>query len=158
MTSQTMTFRTSKRGSGKRRKPSRESVGIKHGYRSGLEAKVADQITKAGLPVMFETDKVSYIVPQRSAKYTPDFKLLKKDGGFIYIETKGIWTVQDRQKHLLIKDQSPDLDIRFVFSNQRAKLYKGSPTTYAAYCDKNGWRYAHRWIPDDWLAECQMPE
>lgn len=154
-----MTFRTSKRGSGKRRKPSRESVGIKHGYRSGLEAKVADQITQAGLPVLFETDKVSYIVPQRSAKYTPDFKLPKKDGGFIYIETKGIWTVQDRtQKHLLIKDQWPDLDIRFVFSNQKAKLYKGSPTTYAAYCEKHGWKYAHRWIPDDWLAECQMPE
>lgn len=149
---------SSRRRSGKRDKPSRQRVGIKHGYRSGLESKVADQITKAGLPVLFETDKVSYVVPQRGAKYTPDFKLLKKDGGFIYIETKGIWTVQDRQKHLLIKDQSPDLDIRFVFSNQRAKLYKGSPTTYAAYCDKHGWKYAHRWIPDDWLAECQMPE
>jgi len=155
MASQTMTFRTSSRRSGKRRKPSN---GIKHGYRSGLEAKVADQITQAGLPVMFETDKVSYVVPQRSAKYTPDFKLLKKDGGFIYIETKGLWPVEARQKHLLIKDQSPDLDIRFVFSNQRAKLYKGSPTTYAAYCEKHGWKYAHRWIPDDWLAECQMPE
>lgn len=150
---------SSRRRSGKRGKPSsRQRVGIKHGYRSGLESKVADQITQAGLPVLFETDKVSYIVPQRGAKYTPDFKLPKKDGGFIYIETKGIWTVQDRQKHLLIKDQSPDLDIRFVFSNQRAKLYKGSPTTYAAYCDKHRWKYAHRWIPSDWLAECQMPE
>ena len=84
---------------GKRRKPSN---GIKHGYRSGLEAKVADQITQAGLPVLFETDKVSYIVPQRGAQYTPDFKLPKKDGGFILIETKGLWPVQDRQKHLSV--------------------------------------------------------
>ena len=159
MPCQMMTSTTSsRRRSGKRRKPSsRQRVGIKHGYRSGLEAKVADQINQAGLPVLFETDKVSYVVPQRSAKYTPDFKLPKKDGGFIYIETKGIWTVQDRQKHILIKEQSPSLDIRFVFSNQRAKLYKGSPTTYAAYCEKHGWKYAHRWIPDDWLAECLMP-
>jgi hypothetical protein len=141
----------SRRRSGKRGKPiSRQRVGIKHGYRSGLEAKVADQITQAGLPVLFETDKVSYIVPQRGAKYTPDFKLPKKDGGFLYIETKGLWPVEARQKHLLIKDQWPDLDIRFVFSNQRAKL--------AAYCEKHGWKYAHRWIPDDWLAECLMPE
>ena len=156
MPCQMMTSTTSsRRRSGKRRKPSsRQRVGIKHGYRSGLEAKVADQINQAGLPVLFETDKVSYGVPQRSAKYTPDFKLPKKDGGFIYIETKGIWTVQDRQKHILIKEQSPSLDIRFVFSNQRAKLYKGSPTTYAAYCEKHGWQYAHRWIPDHWLAEC----
>mgnify|MGYP001338481566 CR=1 FL=1 len=152
MPCQKMTSTTSsRRRSGKRRKPSN---GIKHGYRSGLEAKVADQINQAGLPVLFETDKVSYIVPQRGAKYTPDFKLPKKDGGFIFIETKGLWPVQDRQKHILIKDQWPDLDIRFVFSNQRAKLYKGSPTTYAAYCEKHGWKYAHRWIPDDWLAEC----
>ena len=134
-----------------------ENLGIKHGYRSGLEAKVADQLTKAGLPVMFETDKVSYVVPERGAKYTPDFKLLKKDGGTIYIETKGIWTVQDRQKHILIKEQSPHLDIRFVFSNDRAKLYKGSPSTYASYCEKFGWLYARKWIPDDWLAEC-LPE
>ena len=156
MPCQMMTSTTSsRRRSGKRRKPSsRQRVGSKHGYRSGLEAKVADQINQAGLPVLFETDKVSYVVPQRSAKYTPDFKLPKKDGGFIYIETKGIWTVQDRQKHILIKEQSPSLDIRFVFSNQRAKLYKGSPTTYAAYCEKHGWQYAHRWIPDHWLAEC----
>ena len=156
MPCQMMTSTTSsRRRSGKRRKPSsRQRVGIKHGYRSGLEAKVADQINQAGLPVLFETDKVSYVVPQRSAKYTPDFKLPKKDGGFIYIETKGIWTVQDRQKHILIKEQSPSLDIRFVFSNQRAKLYKGSPTTYAAYCEKHGWQYAHRWIPDHWLAGC----
>lgn len=106
---------------------------------------------------MFETDKVSYVVPERGAKYTPDFKLLKKDGGTIYIETKGIWTVQDRQKHILIKEQSPHLDIRFVFSNDRAKLYKGSPSTYASYCEKFGWLYARKWIPDDWLAEC-LPE
>jgi hypothetical protein len=30
-----------------------------------------------------------------------------------------------------VKDQHPALDIRFVFSNAKAKLRKGSPTTYA---------------------------
>jgi hypothetical protein len=45
-----------------------------------------------------------------------------------------------------------------VFSNQNAKLYKGSPTTYAAYCEKHGIRYANKWIPEDWLEEARQGE
>jgi len=131
---------------------SKKQRGIKHGYRSGLEDKAAAQIQQAGLELLYETDKVDYVVPERNAKYTPDFKLPKK-GGFFYVETKGIWDVADRQKHLLIRDQHPDLDIRFVFSNCNAKLYKGSPTTYAAYCEKHGFVWAHRVIPEEWLHE-----
>ena len=104
--------------------------------------------------MLYETDKIGYVVPARDAKYTPDFKLPKK-GGFFYIETKGLWTVQDRARHLLIQKQHPDLDIRFVFSNQNAKLYKGSPTSYASYCEKHNFRYAHKVIPEAWLTEAK---
>ena len=127
------------------------------GFRSGLEKKVSDQIIEAGIKLSYETDKIQYTVPARQAKYTPDFKL-PKPGGFFFVETKGIWAVQDRQKHLLIKQQFPDLDIRFVFSNQNARLYKGSPTTYAMYCEKHGFRYAAKLIPDDWLEEAKQGE
>ena len=130
------------------------SVGYRLGFRSGLEDRVSKQITEAGLNLLYETDKVNYVVPARDAKYTPDFKLPKK-GGFFYIETKGIWTVQDRAKHLLIQKQHPDLDIRFVFSNQNAKLYKGSPTSYASYCEKHNFRYANKVIPEAWLLEAK---
>lgn len=132
------------------------------GYRSGLEKKISDQIVNAGIELLYETDKIHYVIPSRQAKYTPDFKL-PKPGGFFFVETKGIWTVQDRAKHILVKQQCPDLDIRFVFSNQNARLYKGSPTTYAMYCDKHGFRYAAKLIPDDWLEEakeaskCEFP-
>jgi hypothetical protein len=34
-------------------------------------------------------------------------------------------------------------------------LYKGSPTTYAAYCARHGFRYANKVIPDDWLEEAR---
>lgn len=122
------------------------------GFRSGLEDKISNQIKKHGLELLYETDKIEYTVPERKSKYTPDFKL-PKQGGFFYVESKGIWTVEDRQKHLLIRDQHPDIDIRFVFSNERSKLYKGSPTTYAAYCEKHGFQYAHKWIPIEWLKE-----
>ncbi len=130
------------------------SVGYRLGFRSGLEDRVSHQITEAGLELLYETDKIGYVVPARDAKYTPDFKLPKK-GGFFYIETKGLWTVQDRARHLLIQKQHPDLDIRFVFSNQNAKLYKGSPTSYASYCEKHNFRYAHKVIPEAWLTEAK---
>ena len=130
------------------------SVGYRLGFRSGLEDRVSKQITEAGLKLLYETDKVHYVVPARDARYTPDFKLPKK-GGFFYVETKGIWTVQDRAKHLLIQKQHPDLDIRFVFSNQNAKLYKGSPTSYASYCEKHNFRYANKVIPEAWLLEAK---
>lgn len=136
----------------RQKKRSGSKVGLKHGFRSGLEDTIAKQIEKAELPLIYEQERVDYIVPARPAKYTPDFKL-PKQGGFFYVETKGRWVTADRQKHLLIKKQHPDLDIRFVFSNQNAKLYKGSPTTYAAYCDKHGFKYAHKVIPDEWLRE-----
>ena len=127
---------------------------IANGYRSGLEETVSRQIADAGLPVVYEpkADKVSYTWPERQSTYLPDFKL-PKQGGFFFVETKGRWTVDDRQKHLLIKEQHPDLDIRFVFSNQNAPLYKGSPNRYCDWCDKHGFVYANKTIPTEWLEE-----
>lgn len=125
---------------------------IANGYRSGLEEKISRQIEDAGLTVHYETDKISYVWPERTSTYTPDFSL-PKQGGIFYVETKGRWTVDDRQKHLLIRQQHPDIDIRFVFSNQNAPLYKGSATRYCDWCEKHGFLYANKRIPDDWLAE-----
>ena len=125
---------------------------IINGYRSGLEDKLSEQISDAGLDVNYETDKITYTVPERQSTYTPDFRINTSNGEF-YIEGKGRWTVDDRHKHLLIREQHPNLDIRFVFSNANAKLYKGSPTTYAQWCDKFGFRYANKTIPPEWLKE-----
>jgi hypothetical protein len=134
---------------------SRRSRAIRHGYRSGLEEKLSRQIEEAGLQVQYEpkADKISYVWPERSSTYLPDFKLPKGNGQHFFCEAKGLWTVEDRHKHLLVQQQHPDIDIRFVFSNENAKLYKGSPTTYAQWCDKHGFRYANKWIPDEWLTE-----
>ena len=127
--------------------------GVAAGYRSGLEDTIAQQLQSHNIEVLYETDRIAYVIPARGAKYTPDFKLPKR-GGHWYLETKGIWSVQDRAKHILIKQQHPDIDIRFVFSNAKAKLYKGSKTTYADYCQRYGFQWAHKTIPDEWIAEC----
>lgn len=130
-----------------------KSRGIKHGYRSGLEDRTAKQLKDAGKPVIYEQEKIAFTWPARPTTYRPDFKIVTASGGFFYVETKGRFTVQDRQKHLLIREQHPELDIRFVFSNQNAKLYKGSPTTYRMWCEKHGFVYANKTIPDAWLRE-----
>ena len=71
----------------------------------------------------------------------------------IIIETKGLFTPTDRRKHLLIKKQHPELDIRFVFENSRKKLNKRSTTTYAEWCGKYEFVYATKEIPNDWINE-----
>ena len=101
---------------------------------------------------MYERYCIQYVVPPRVTKYTPDFLL---PNGII-IETKGRFLPEDRQKHILIKEQHPELDIRFVFTNSNAKLYKGSPTSYRQWCLKFGFKFAERRIPEAWLAE--LPE
>ena len=44
---------------------------------------------------------------------------------------------QIEKKHLLVREQNPDIDIRFLFVNANNKLNKSSKTTYGAWCDKN---------------------
>jgi hypothetical protein len=119
---------------------------LKAGYRSGLEENVASQLKKLGVMAEYETTKIRYRV-EEDRSYTPDFKL--PNG--IYIETKGRFVAADRKKHLLIKKQRPELDIRFVFTNSKTKLSKTSKTTYGDWCTKNGYMYSDREVPLEWL-------
>ena len=133
----------------KRSPLSPNEVCLKYGFRSGLEEKVAEYLTSKGMGFSFETLKVPYVKPETKHIYTPDFIL---DNGII-IETKGRWLLDDRKKHLLIRKQHPNLDIRILFQNANAKISKGSKTSYADFCDKHGIPYAHREIPVGWLKE-----
>lgn len=122
------------------------SAGFKYGYRSGLEDRISKQLKSLSVPVKYEEMKIKYAINEVRT-YTPDFEL---PNGII-IETKGRFVVADRKKHLLIKKQHPDLDIRFVFSNSKAKINKGSKTTYGMWCDKHGFLYADKLIPEEWI-------
>ena len=103
------------------------NLSIKTSFRSGLEARIAEQISEAGLAVEYETDRIGFHWPERLARYTPDFKLPKAGGGYFFIEVKGRWETADRQKMLLVRQQNPDLDIRMLFQRASNKLYKRSP-------------------------------
>lgn len=131
----------------------RQRHGIVNGYRSGLEEQVADQLLKAGINPQYETVTIPYEKPSTKHKYTPDFPL----SDVLIVETKGRFVTADRQKHLLIKKQHPDLDIRFVFSNSKARISKTSKTTYAMWCEKYGFKFADKEIPAEWLMELKGP-
>jgi len=125
--------------------------GLEHGFRSGLEDKVAAELEAAGVPVVYENPDsvIHYVKPATKSRYTPDFVL---PNGII-VETKGRFITADRKKHLLIKQQHPEKDIRFVFSNSRQRISKQSKTTYGMWCEKYGFQYADKSIPEEWLKE-----
>lgn len=108
-----------------------------------------DELNNAGAEYSYEKHRIDYTSAPVLHHYTPDFVL----GNGIIVETKGLFSVADRQKHLLIQKQHPDLDIRFVFSNSRTKIRKGSNTSYGDWCEKHGFVYADKYIPLDWLSE-----
>lgn len=131
-------------------RPIRQTSKREDGYKSGLEAKIAKQIVEqTGEPAAYETQTVEYTKPESVHRYKPDFTL---PNGII-VEGKGIFDAPDREKHLLIKAQRPDLDIRFVFSKATASIYPTSPTTMADWCRKFGFQFAEKFIPLPWFKE-----
>lgn len=116
-------------------------------FKSGLEYNIAKQLDNLGIAVEYETTKIKY--QKKVSTYTPDFVI---PNGII-IEGKGRFKSEDRSKHLLIKEQHPELDIRFVFSNSSNKLNKNSKTTYASWCEKHGFLYSDKVIPESWINE-----
>lgn len=127
----------------------KHKAALKHGYRSGLEDTIANQLDMMRVKYTYEEKKISYTVPESKHTYTPDFVL----SNGIIIETKGRFVTADRKKHLFVKQQHPELDIRFIFSNSRQRISKISRTTYAEWCTKNGFLFADKMIPEAWLKE-----
>jgi hypothetical protein len=130
--------------------------------RSGLEDKVRKQLEDANKEYTYETHKISYTVPAVERSYRPDFIIHTKAGKPIFIESKGRWVHEDQYKHLYIRTQHPDLDIRFIFGRADNTLAKGSRRTYRDVCEGNGYGLlkGHKWlygdkgiIPESWLTE-----
>lgn len=131
----------------RRKRSSKRATALKHGFRSGLEEDIDNELKQVGVDGEYEKHKINYTKPETKHTYTPDFKL--PNG--VFIETKGRFVLADRKKHILIKQQHPELDIRFVFQNAKNKIRKGSKTTYGDWCTKHGFLYSEKIIPPDWL-------
>jgi hypothetical protein len=115
-------------------------------YRSNFELHLAKGLAEHKVKFEYESKKFIYVPKPRT--YTPDFYIIESD---IYIEAKGHLDKADRVKMALVKEQHKNLDIRFVFMNARNKIYKGSRTTYADWCNKHNFRWAEKTIPAEWF-------
>lgn len=104
--------------------------------RSNLEKKVATFLDSHKVEYKYEEGHLPYIVPESNHKYSPDFEL---PNGVI-IEVKGRLTAADRKKMLLVRNQNPDKDIRFLFAVDN-KISKTSKTSYSIWAEKNGFDY-----------------
>jgi hypothetical protein len=68
-------------------------VGLKYGFRSGLEIAISKELDLNKVKYEFETIKLKYTVPEKVHTYTPDFYLKEKE---FFIETKGLFTSAER--------------------------------------------------------------
>ena len=105
--------------------------------RSKLEIKLSEILNNTGVTWAYEVTKIPYTIPESDHQYTVDFTL----SNGLLIEGKGYLSDhKERYKYVLIKEQYPDLDLRFVFDNPN-KLVGGTKMTHAKWAEKYGFRY-----------------
>lgn len=94
-------------------------------------------LNETGLPWEYESEKIAYIVPESKHQYNPDFVL----NNGVYLEGKGILIDhQERSKYILLKQQYPNLDLRFIFGNPN-KRCGGMKLTHGEWAEKYGFPY-----------------
>lgn len=137
----------------RKKKYTKDQVLNVYGVRSGLEAHIIAQLESCEVEYEYEQLKIKFTQPEKKRTYTPDFVITTCYQHKIIIESKGRFLTADRQKHLFVKEQHPELDIRFVFTNSKSKIAPSSKTTYGDWCDKNGFIYADKRIPTEWFSD-----
>lgn len=145
---------------------SKPALTIEPAYRSGLEKKVAEQLEQAGVAFAHEAKWVRYVVPQRDAKYLPDFVFDEGDTVCpIIIEAKGRFgggnpkfrqpatdSAKERQKLILLREQHPELDIRIVFQRAATPIYPKSPTSHGKWATDHQFKWSDKGIvPQQWI-------
>jgi hypothetical protein len=119
-------------------------------FRSKFEHHVALALQRAGAAFRYEEDVVHFEQPAKKRRYIPDFVL---PNGII-LEVKGYMTSADRSKHKWVKEQHPELDIRFVFQNPNTRISTRSRTRLREWAEKAGFQWCcGPSIPRAWLNE-----
>lgn len=105
--------------------------------RSKLEQQFEQILQSFDVLYDYEITKIPYIIPQSDHTYTVDWTV---NGGLL-LETKGYLSDHaERKKYILIKEQHPDIDLRFVFADPNKKC-GGMKTTHAQWADKNNFTW-----------------
>lgn len=105
--------------------------------RSKLELKFEEIIKEFDVAYDYEVTKIPYTIPESNHNYTVDWTFING----LLVETKGYLSDhKERYKYVLLKQQHPDLDLRFVFDNPN-KLCGGTKMTHAKWAEKYGFAY-----------------
>ena len=149
-------------------------------FKSELEAKTAKQLNDDCVTYIYEGFRLNYTKPETDHYYKADFPVKKSAAllselekidllpedyrylDYVFLECKGGpnprqhnpgLDVATRKKMLLVKDQHPGIDIRFVFENPDLKLRKGSKRTYASWAEEHGFKWCGPKIPKEWFKD-----
>lgn len=106
--------------------------------RNEFEKKLYRQI-KRKVKVKYEGEEFSYVLKKN---YIPDFVIDFGDRK-LYIEAKGHFRREDKEKLAAIKKQYPELDLRIVFYAKRKKNI--------TWAERNKIPWAIEKIPKEWL-------
>jgi len=121
--------------------------------RSKLELQFEKLLNDFEVLYDYEITKVPYIIPESNHTYTVDWTLMNG----LLLETKGYLSDHaERKKYILIKEQHPDIDLRFVFQDPNKKC-GGMQTTHAQWADKNNFKWCSirdteqikQWVTED---------
>lgn len=105
--------------------------------RSKLELKFEEIIKEFNVEYDYEVTKIPYTIPESNHNYTVDWTFING----LLVETKGYLSDhKERYKYVLLKQQHPDLDLRFVFDNPN-KLCGGTKQTHGAWATKYGFKW-----------------
>jgi hypothetical protein len=105
--------------------------------RSKLEERFETILQEFGVIYEYEVTKIPYTIPESYHVYTVDWTVLNGK----LIETKGYLSDHaERRKYVLLKEQHPELDLRFVFDNPN-KLCGGTKMSHAKWADKYGFKW-----------------
>lgn len=123
----------------------------KAGFKSPLELEHSLQLKKLAkaykAQVGYETTKLPYILKR---KYNPDFTCVRADGSVFYIEIKGYFRMEDRNKIRACVECDPRPDIRMVFARDNT-LSSKSNMKYSDWCAKYSIPCAVGTIPEEWF-------
>lgn len=129
-----------------------------HKFSSLLEQRVYNGLKAASdfhpFKIEYESERIPYIVEKN---YIPDFIITRSDGSKIYIESKGRFPLEDRQKMLAVKEQHPDKTFALLFQKD-LPIYKGSSTLYSDWAESQDFLYAINYIPMEWLVDAEKFE
>lgn len=112
-------------------------------YKSGFERTIDANLRMRKVKFGYETLQVEYIL---NGTYNPDFILANG----VIVEAKGLLDRDSKRKMVAVKKQHPELDIRFLFMDARKKV-PGSKQTHGEWATKNGFPWAEKEAPDEWL-------